>query len=99
MQILQLKNTVAFMSYRKAALLLSLVLMLASVFTLATNKLNFGLDFTGGTLIEIGFDKTADLNKIREIMDTNGFDDAVVKFYGSLICVVLSLLAPVLVMS
>ena len=83
MQILQLKNTVAFMSYRKAALLLSLVLMLASVFTLATNKLNFGLDFTGGTLIEIGFDKTADLNKIREIMDTNGFDDAVVKFYGS----------------
>ena len=83
MQILQLKNTVAFMSYRKAALLLSLVLMLASVFSLATNKLNFGLDFTGGTLIEIGFDKTADLNKIREIMDTNGFDDAVVKFYGS----------------
>jgi len=83
MQILQLKNTVAFMSYRKAALLLSLVLMLASVFSLATNKLNFGLDFTGGTLIEVGFEKTADLNVIREIMDTNGFDDAVVKFYGS----------------
>lgn len=83
MQILQLKNTVAFMSYRKAALLLSVVLMLASVFSLATNKLNFGLDFTGGTLIEIGFEKAADLNKIRAIMDSNGFDDAVVKFYGS----------------
>lgn len=83
MQILQLKDTVAFMSYRKAAMLLSIVLMLASVVSLATNKLNFGLDFTGGTLIEVGFEKTADLNKIRAIMETNGFDDAVVKFYGS----------------
>jgi preprotein translocase subunit SecF len=83
MQILQLKNTVAFMSYRKVAVLLSIVLMLASVFSLATNKLNFGLDFTGGTLIELGFEQTADLNKIRAIMETNGFDDAVVKFYGS----------------
>ena len=68
MQILQLKDTVAFMSYRKAALVLSLILMMASVFTLATNKLNFGLDFTGGTLIEVGFEQTADLNKIRAIM-------------------------------
>jgi preprotein translocase subunit SecF len=83
MQILQLKNTVAFMSYRKVAVLLSIVLMLASVFSLATNKLNFGLDFTGGTLIEVGFEQTADLNEIRAIMETNGFDDAVVKFYGS----------------
>ncbi len=83
MQILQLKDTVAFMSYRKAALLLSIVLMLASVVSLATNKLNFGLDFTGGTLIEVGFEQTADLNKIRAIMEANGFDDAVVKFYGS----------------
>ncbi|MGB2741981.1 MAG: protein translocase subunit SecF [Cognaticolwellia sp.] len=83
MQILQLKNTVAFMSYRKAALLLSIILMLASVVSLATNKLNFGLDFTGGTLIEVGFEQAADLNKIRSLMDTNGFDDAVVQLYGS----------------
>ncbi|AZQ85050.1 protein translocase subunit SecF [Colwellia sp. Arc7-635] len=83
MQILQLKNTVAFMSYRKAALLLSIVLMLASVVSLATNKLNFGLDFTGGTLIEVGFEQAADLNKIRSLMDTNGYDDAVVQLYGS----------------
>jgi len=83
MQILQLKDTVAFMSYRKVAVLLSIILMAASIYSLATNKLNFGLDFTGGTLIEVGFEKTADLNEIRAIMETNGFDDAVVKFYGS----------------
>ena len=83
MQILRLKETVAFMSYRKVALIFSILLMAGSIFSLATNKLNFGLDFTGGTLIEVGFDQTADLNKIREVMKSNGFDDAVVKFYGS----------------
>jgi len=57
--------------------------MLAAITSLAVNKLNFGLDFTGGTLIEVGFENSADLNKIREVMDSNGFDDAVVQLYGS----------------
>ena len=71
------------MTYRKAALIFSLLLMVGSIVSLATNKLNFGLDFTGGTLIEVGFEQAADLNKIRAVMESNGFDDAVVKFYGS----------------
>ena len=83
MQILKLKETVAFMSYRKVAMLFSILLMAGSIFSLATNKLNFGLDFTGGTLIEVGFEQAADLNQIRSIMDSNGFDDAVVQLYGS----------------
>tara|TARA_R110000744_G_scaffold51347_1_gene110591 strand:- start:850 stop:1797 length:948 start_codon:yes stop_codon:yes gene_type:complete len=83
MQILQLKETVAFMRYRKVAVVFSLLLMAASIVSLATNKLNFGLDFTGGTLIEVGFEQSADLTKVRAIMDSNGFDDAVVQLYGS----------------
>lgn len=83
MQMLQLKNTVAFMSYRKIALVFSALLMIASVVSLATNKLNFGLDFTGGTLIEAGFEQSADLNALRKIMEENGFDDAVVQLYGT----------------
>jgi preprotein translocase subunit SecF len=83
MQILQLKETVAFMRFRKVAVVFSLILMAASIFSLATNKLNFGLDFTGGTLIEVGFEQAADLNKIRAMMDSNGYDDAVVQLYGS----------------
>ncbi|NQY64215.1 MAG: protein translocase subunit SecF [Alteromonadaceae bacterium] len=83
MQILHLKETVAFMSYRKGAMIFSIILMLASIFTLATNKLNFGLDFTGGTLIEVGFENAAELNKMRQLLDANGFDDAVVQLYGS----------------
>lgn len=83
MQILQLKETVAFMSYRKIAMIFSAILMIVAVTSMATNKLNFGLDFTGGTLIEVGFEETADLIKLRAIMDTNGYTDAVVQFYGS----------------
>jgi preprotein translocase subunit SecF len=83
MQILQLKETVAFMTYRKFAMIFSALLMIASIASLATNKLNFGLDFTGGTLIEVGFEQAADLKKIRQVMTDNGFEDAKVQFYGS----------------
>ena len=83
MQILNLTNTVAFMKYRKIAMFFSVLLMLASVFSLATNKLNFGLDFTGGTLLEIGFEEAADLTLIREVLDKNTYKDAVVQLYGS----------------
>ena len=83
MQILQLKETVNFMSYRKIAMVFSAILMIASIVSLATNKLNFGLDFTGGTLIEVGFEQPADLKIIRQVMTDNGFADAKVQFYGS----------------
>lgn len=83
MQILDLKNTVAFMKYRKIAVVFSVLLMLGSITSLAVNKLNFGLDFTGGTLIEVGFEQAADLQKLRELMENNNHDDAKVQFYGS----------------
>ena len=83
MQILKLKETVAFMSYRKIAAVFSILLMIGATVSLFTNKINFGLDFTGGTLIEVGFEQAADLGQIRNIMDNNGYDDAVVQLYGS----------------
>jgi preprotein translocase subunit SecF len=83
MQILRLKETVAFMSYRKLAMVFSLCLMIASVVSLATNKLNWGLDFTGGTLLEVGFDQAADLTAIREALAANGYGEAVVQLFGS----------------
>lgn len=83
MQILQLKETVSFMKYRNIAMVFSALLMIASIASLATNKLNFGLDFTGGTLIEVGFEQAADLQKLRQLMDENNHDDAKVQFYGS----------------
>ncbi|MEW6992115.1 protein translocase subunit SecF [Colwelliaceae bacterium 6441] len=83
MQLLKLKETVNFMRYRKVAMIFSIILMCAAIGSLVVNKLNFGLDFTGGTLIEVGFEQPADLNIIRQVMDSNGYDDAVVQLYGS----------------
>ena len=83
MQILQLKETVAFMKYRKIAMVFSALLMIAAIASLTVNKLNFGLDFTGGTLIEVGFDQAADLQKLRQLMQDNNHNDAKVQFYGS----------------
>ena len=73
MQILKLKETVAFMSLRVPAVILSTLLILASLFSLATNSLNWGLDFTGGTLIEVGYEQPAKLDQIRKQMDESGF--------------------------
>lgn len=83
MQLLKLKETISFMSLRVPAMIFSGLLVLASLFTLATNSLNWGLDFTGGTLIEVGYDGDANIPQIRSELAAAGFDDAVVQNFGS----------------
>lgn len=83
MQFLKIKENIAFMSQRKLASIFSIILVVLSLASLSTNKLNLGLDFTGGTLLEIGFDQPADLSKIRTVLESGGFDDAVVQLFGS----------------
>lgn len=83
MEIFKMKNTVPFMRHQKTALVFSVLMMLTAAVTLVVDKLNFGLDFTGGTLIEVGMQKTANLEQIRQIMINNGYPDAVVQLYGS----------------
>jgi len=77
------KKVYNFMRLRYAALALSCSLIVLSIWSLAVNQLNFGLDFTGGTLIEVGYEKPADLNNIRSVMVDSGFEDAVVVQFGS----------------
>lgn len=72
-----------FMGLRKVMAALSVLLLLGSVVTLATNGLRFGLDFTGGSLVEIGYEQPADLTQIRIKLKDAGFDDAVVQNFGS----------------
>ncbi|MER2491102.1 protein translocase subunit SecF [Catenovulum sediminis] len=79
----KLKETVNFMSQAKLAIGLSLILFLGSIASLAVNGLKFGLDFTGGTLIEVGYEKAADLSEIRQKLDASGFGDAVVQHFGT----------------
>jgi preprotein translocase subunit SecF len=72
-----------FMRFRGIAGIISALLVIASIVSLSVNKLNFGLDFTGGTLLEIGFQEPADLNRVRSSLESEGFGDAVVQNYGT----------------
>ncbi|MCW8107300.1 protein translocase subunit SecF [Alteromonas ponticola] len=83
MQLLNLTNTVNFMRLRIPALVLSGLLMLGSLGSLAVNSLNWGLDFTGGTLIQVGYEQPADLAAIRKQLANSDFGDAVVQNFGS----------------
>ncbi len=82
-QILKAEKTIDFMRWSKVAFLLSLVMIGAAIFTLSTKWLNWGLDFTGGTLIEVGFEQPANLEKIRTSLEAEGFGDATVQNFGS----------------
>lgn len=71
-----------FMGKRKPAAVLSIILLIASIASLATQQLSLGLDFTGGTLIEVGYQQPANLNEIRNTLKAAGYDDAVAQNYG-----------------
>jgi preprotein translocase subunit SecF len=74
---------IPFMSYRKIATIASLTLLVLSILSLGFRGLNLGLDFSGGTLIEVSYSEAADLGEIRDLMTNNGFDDFQVVNFGS----------------
>ncbi|OLQ89408.1 protein-export membrane protein SecF [Vibrio ponticus] len=82
-QILKAEKTIGFLRWSKFAFMFSLLMIGASIYTLSTNWLNWGLDFTGGTLIEVGFEQPAQLDEIRTSLEANGFGDAIVQNFGS----------------
>ncbi|RXJ73144.1 protein translocase subunit SecF [Veronia nyctiphanis] len=82
-QLLKDDISIGFMRWSKGAFLLSTVLILASIAIVSTKSLNWGLDFTGGTLIEVGFEQPADLPLIREALEAKGFGDAVAQNFGT----------------
>ncbi|MCP4492693.1 MAG: protein translocase subunit SecF [Gammaproteobacteria bacterium] len=76
-------NNINFMALRKATMLLSATLILVSLGSLITQKLNFGIDFTGGSVIEVGFEDAVELEPIRNLLESKGYGDAVVQHFGS----------------
>lgn len=83
MQLFKKPTTFDFMSKRSITLIFSAVLILISVGSLATRGLNFGLDFTGGTLIELGYSQPVDLSIVRSTLETSGYPEAVVQHFGT----------------
>lgn len=72
-----------FMGLRKLALVFSTLLLAASIFSLATKGMVLGLDFSGGTQIEVGYQQPADVSDIRQRLEEAGFEGPVVVHYGS----------------
>ena len=84
MEIVSKKLNIDFMRARRAAVALSVVWLLVAVAAIAVRGLNFGIDFTGGTLIEVGYAQDVQLEKIRQALTEGGFDGASVQRFGTL---------------
>ncbi len=72
-----------FMSKRKLAMAFSAVMIIVSLASIALQGLKLGIDFTGGTLIEVGYKQSADLEQIRGQLNSAGFEDITVQFFGT----------------
>ncbi|TVP09549.1 protein translocase subunit SecF [Shewanella sp. KCT] len=82
-EILSIKGTINFLRHAVAISALSLVLVLGSLASLAVNGINWGLDFTGGTVVEMEFKNPVDLNQLRAALTSDETDGAVVQNFGS----------------
>ena len=76
-------KSIAFMKGRFVAAAFSGLLLLATVVSLSFQQLNWGLDFTGGTLIELNYDSSVDLGNIRDQLVTGGYEGAMVVSFGT----------------
>ena len=72
-----------FMSRRRVALICSATMLAVSVLSLAFRGLEFGIDFTGGTLVEVGYPRAVELEPVRATLDRAGFEGAVVQHFGT----------------
>src|SRR6056297_3179655 len=83
MDIIRNDTKIDFMGRRRIAMIFSAVLILVSIGSLATRGLEFGLDFTGGTLIEVNYPEAPDLGDVRQALDESGYADYTVQTFGT----------------
>ena len=72
-----------FMTWHKKAVYVSLFLIFISLISIFTRGLNYGVDFNGGTIIEISFENTAPIEKIRNHLQDNNYEKSSVQYFGS----------------
>lgn len=83
MQFLKRTTHINFMGPRKALLSVSLVIALASLVSIFWHGFNFGIDFTGGTVVEVEYPEAADLSAVRAKLEEGGYERAVVQYFGT----------------
>jgi preprotein translocase subunit SecF len=83
MKLIKEKLNIDFMGKRKLTMITSVTLMLISVGSFLTRGLNLGVDFTGGTLVEVGYSEVVDLESVRNALAISEFNEATVQYFGS----------------
>lgn len=83
MKLIPDNTSIDFLGKRYVASAVSILLIIISLSSLATRGLNFGIDFTGGVLIEVGYPEVADLSEVRSSLESAGFSDSVVQHFGT----------------
>ena len=83
MELFRIKRDIPFMSYGKLTTFISLLTFVLAVFFLVTKGLNYSVEFTGGTVMEVQYSKSADINKVRSDIDTLRLGEIQVQALGS----------------
>jgi preprotein translocase subunit SecF len=83
MEFFRIKRDIPFMSWGKYTTTISLLTFILSVFFLVTKGLNLGVDFTGGTVMEVGYAQPADINRVRNTLVKLGMPDVSVQNFGT----------------
>ncbi len=83
MELFKIKKDIPFMSYGRLTTTISLVTFILAIYFLATKGLALGVDFTGGTVMEVSYPHAADIGKVRSAVDGIGLKDATVQNFGT----------------
>ncbi len=83
MKIFSNVPSINFMAQRRTGLVLSTLLTLGTILLLIFRGLNFGIDFTGGVLVEVHYQETVELDDVREALSKGGYERAVVQYFGT----------------
>jgi preprotein translocase subunit SecF len=83
MEILRKQTEIKFLSYRHVAFGISAAMIVIGIVSLIMRGLNFGIDFTGGTLVEVSYDDSVRIEAVRDTLKQADFDDALVQYFGT----------------
>jgi len=82
MEIFNPHSNIDFLRWRKVSVTISTLLIVLSLLAVTVRGLNYGLDFTGGVLVEVNYKQPVDTGEVRGALTTAGFDNAVVQSLG-----------------